>query len=147
MDKEEIQNHLEEDIRDLISSIAEQIEEMMFEEAEKQLEEEIERDEFPRRMPVIRNQLEIPEEIRELEKLKANLQEADKILHDNPKTIGDEHEFIDKPYSQEPSKEELKQLSEDLEDIDRENILTCDKEEISKAKEKIDSFKKSREKA
>lgn len=145
MDKEELQNNLEKEIREFISSVATQIEEMTYKEAGKQLERDIDREKFSRKMPVIRKNLKVPEGIKELEKLKSNLQEADKIIHDNPAAIGDEHEFIDNPYSKEPSEEALKQFSEALEDIDREKVLSCDKGEIGKSREILDSFKKRRQ--
>lgn len=144
MDKDELQKHLEEEIREFISSIAEQIEEIMYKEAEKQLEEDIEEEKFSRRMPVIRSQIEVPEEMRELKELKENLQNADKIIHDNPRVMGDQHDFVDNPYREEPRKEVLEQFSEGLKEIDREKVLSADLEEIQKAREAVNSFREKR---
>lgn len=65
---------------------------------------------------------ESPEEQKKFEDLKDRVQRSRKLIWDNPRVIGDEHEFTENPYSETVGKESLEKLEKQLENVDLQSL-------------------------
>lgn len=141
MEREELQDSLEEKLDEIKRLNREYMQEKLGETVESQLGKDLSEKELVQQRVQLLKDIDIPEEYREMEKLDGNLAYSLQLVKGRPE-LEEEHKFADNPYKETPDKEKLEKLHRKLEELD--SLDTRSEKTRKELKNILDNFENNR---